>query len=75
LIRDDGAGGADAARGSGLIGLRDRVEAVGGTMTPDSPAVVGTALTVLLPVTVEDDTRTDSGKSVPQMRAGREVLA
>jgi signal transduction histidine kinase len=37
-IRDDGVGGADATRGSGLVGLRDRVEAVGGTMTLDSPA-------------------------------------
>jgi signal transduction histidine kinase len=37
-VRDDGVGGADTARGSGLVGLRDRVEAVGGTMTLDSPA-------------------------------------
>jgi signal transduction histidine kinase len=50
-VRDDGAGGADANRGSGLTGLRDRVEAVGGSMTVDSPAGVGTVLTVLLPVT------------------------
>jgi signal transduction histidine kinase len=53
-VRDDGAGGADASRGSGLTGLRDRVEAVGGTMTVDSPAGAGTVLTVLLPVTEED---------------------
>ena len=37
-VRDDGAGGADATRGSGLTGLRDRVEAVGGSMTLDSAA-------------------------------------
>jgi len=49
-VRDDGAGGADAGRGSGLTGLRDRVEAVGGSMTVDSPAGAGTVLTVLLPV-------------------------
>ena len=36
-VRDDDAGGADASRGSGLTGLRDRVEAVGGSMTVDSP--------------------------------------
>src|ERR1700722_9114627 len=36
-VRDDGVGGADATRGSGLGGLRDRGEAVGGTMTLDSP--------------------------------------
>ncbi len=53
-VRDDGVGGADTARGSGLVGLRDRVEAVGGTMTLDSPARAGTVLTVQLPVTAED---------------------
>ena len=51
-VRDDGAGGADTGRGSGLTGLRDRVEAVGGTMTIDSPAGVGTTLTVQLPLTL-----------------------
>jgi signal transduction histidine kinase len=53
-VRDDGAGGADASRGSGLTGLRDRVEAVGGSMTLDSPAGAGTLLTVRLPVTADD---------------------
>jgi signal transduction histidine kinase len=53
-VRDDGVGDADASRGSGLTGLRDRVEAVGGSMTLDSPAGVGTVLTVLLPVTTDD---------------------
>ena len=53
-VRDDGAGGADAGRGSGLTGLRDRVEAVGGSMTVDSPAGAGTVLTVRLPVTADD---------------------
>ena len=54
-IRDDGIGGAAAAGGgSGLTGLRDRVEAVGGSMTLESPAGAGTILTVLLPVTADD---------------------
>jgi signal transduction histidine kinase len=53
-VRDDGAGGADASGGSGLTGLRDRVEAVGGSMRLDSPAGAGTVLTVLLPVTTDD---------------------
>jgi len=53
-VRDDGAGGADASRGSGLTGLRDRVEAVGGSMTVVSPAGAGTVLTVQLPVTADD---------------------
>jgi signal transduction histidine kinase len=58
-VRDDGVGGADASRGSVLTGLRDRVEAVGGSMTLSSPAGAGTVLTVLLPVT--GDTRVHSG--------------
>jgi signal transduction histidine kinase len=53
-VRDDGVGGADTTRGSGLIGLRDRVEAVGGTMTLNSPSGGGTVLTVLLPVATEN---------------------
>jgi signal transduction histidine kinase len=53
-VRDDGAGGADARRGSGLTGLRDRVEAVGGSMTVHSPAGAGTVLTVQLPATEDD---------------------
>jgi signal transduction histidine kinase len=53
-VRDDGVGGADAGRGSGLTGLRDRVEAVGGSMTLDSRTGAGTILTALLPVTDGD---------------------
>jgi signal transduction histidine kinase len=49
-IRDDGAGGADPTRGSGLIGLRDRVEAIGGTLDVESPVGAGTSLLVALPV-------------------------
>jgi signal transduction histidine kinase len=49
-IRDDGVGGADPAGGSGLIGLRDRVEAMAGTMVIESPAGAGTAVLVSLPI-------------------------
>jgi predicted ATPase/signal transduction histidine kinase len=49
-VRDDGAGGASVGHGSGLTGLCDRVEAVGGRMTVDSPAGAGTVLTAALPV-------------------------
>lgn len=49
LIRDDGIGEADPARGSGLIGLADRVEALGGTIGISSPAGEGTQITVSLP--------------------------
>jgi signal transduction histidine kinase len=36
-VRDDGAGGADFSRGTGLAGLKDRVEALGGRIFLDSP--------------------------------------
>ncbi|WP_238007054.1 histidine kinase [Dactylosporangium sp. AC04546] len=49
-VRDDGVGGADPAHGSGLVGLTDRVEALGGTMTVDSPAQQGTLLRIRLPL-------------------------
>jgi signal transduction histidine kinase len=49
-VRDDGVGGADPARGSGLIGLNDRVAALGGTMRVDSPPEQGTSLAVTLPI-------------------------
>jgi signal transduction histidine kinase len=51
-IRDDGRGGADARRGSGLIGLADRVDALGGTIEVTSPIGAGTTLQVTLPIEV-----------------------
>ena len=42
---------ADPVRGSGLVGLKDRVEALGGTLAVQSPAGAGTALRVELPLT------------------------
>jgi PAS domain S-box-containing protein len=47
-VSDDGIGGADFSQGSGLLGVRDRVDALGGTMTLSSPAS-GTTLVVELP--------------------------
>jgi signal transduction histidine kinase len=49
-VRDDGAGGADPTRGSGLIGLKDRVEALGGAIIVQSPAGAGTTVDVELPL-------------------------
>jgi signal transduction histidine kinase len=49
-IRDDGVGGADPARGSGLIGLTDRVEALGGRIEITSPPGRGTSLFVSIPI-------------------------
>lgn len=49
-IHDDGIGGADVSRGSGLIGLKDRVEAVGGRLEVASIAGHGTSLSATIPV-------------------------
>jgi signal transduction histidine kinase len=48
-VVDDGVGGADATRGSGIIGLTDRVEALGGTILVRSPAGQGTSIVIGLP--------------------------
>ncbi len=51
-VRDDGRGGADFARGTGLAGLRDRVEAAGGNLELRSPRGGGTTLVTRLPAHV-----------------------
>ena len=50
MIRDDGVGGASTSTGTGLIGLADRVQALGGTITVTSPLGVGTTVLVDLPL-------------------------
>ena len=50
-VRDDGRGGADVSRGSGLLGLKDRVEALGGRISLHSPAGAGTSVDIALPIT------------------------
>jgi signal transduction histidine kinase len=50
-VRDDGIGGADAGRGSGILGLTDRVEALGGPISIASPPRGGTTLAIRLPTT------------------------
>jgi signal transduction histidine kinase len=49
-ITDDGRGGANPAEGSGILGLRDRAEAVGGTLFVISPPGKGTVVTAQLPL-------------------------
>ena len=49
-IVDDGVGGADPAQGSGLRGLADRVEALGGQLRLESPPGVGTRLSAEIPL-------------------------
>lgn len=49
-VRDDGCGGATFGCGSGLVGLKDRVEALGGRLSLDSPPGAGTVLDIVLPL-------------------------
>jgi signal transduction histidine kinase len=48
-VRDDGAGGADGSRGSGLLGMADRLDALAGTLVVDSPLGGGTRLRAVIP--------------------------
>ena len=54
-VHDDGIGGATPARGSGLLGLKDRIEALGGTFSVHSPAGHGTTVSCQLPVKADDE--------------------
>ena len=49
-IRDDGVGGADSSAGGGVAGLYDRVEALDGVLTIDSPPGTGTTVTAEIPL-------------------------
>ena len=53
-VSDDGAGGADTSKGTGLLGLRDRAEAEGGTLIVVSPPGRGTIVTARIPYAAGD---------------------
>ena len=53
-VQDDGIGGAEMSNGSGLIGLKDRVESLGGNLRLRSPRGGGTSLRVTIPLNVEN---------------------
>ena len=59
-IRDDGVGGAQFGRGSGLVGLKDRVEALGGVITLQSDPAAGTSLSIELPLPEDAEDRTEA---------------
>ena len=63
-IRDDGVGGADPNRGSGLTGLRDRIEALGGRIKIESPPGSGTLIEVEIPIGEPAD-RDDEPDALP----------
>ena len=48
-VRDDGCGGAEPGRGTGLVGLADRLEALGGSLSVDSPKGGGTTVVARIP--------------------------
>jgi signal transduction histidine kinase len=54
-VRDDGVGGVDPARGSGIVGLTDRIEALGGTIAVTSAPGEGTSIMLSLPVGPRDE--------------------
>jgi signal transduction histidine kinase len=60
-VRDDGRGGADLTHGTGLLGLTDRVEALGGHLSLHSPGGAGTTMHVTLPLTVPDPPAASTG--------------
>ena len=68
-IRDDGIGGADTANGSGLSGLIDRVEALGGTLKISSHTGNGTLLLVTIPLKVHDGQRFTADSAAPAARS------
>jgi signal transduction histidine kinase len=60
-VGDDGVGGADPATGTGLTGIRDRIEALGGSLVVRSPRGEGTVLEVALPVAAVTERPSASG--------------
>ena len=62
-VRDDGRGGADFGRGSGLLGLKDRVEALGGWISLQSAAGAGTIMQIALPLDDPSGPRWPTGGS------------
>jgi signal transduction histidine kinase len=68
-VRDEGGGGVDPARGSGLSGLSDRVSAMGGTLEIESPVGVGTTIRARIPLTAPGYASSTAGTAVAYARA------
>jgi signal transduction histidine kinase len=68
-VRDDGSGGVDPARGSGLSGLADRVSALGGTLEIESPVGAGTRIRARIPVAAPGDGSREAGADVEYAHA------
>jgi signal transduction histidine kinase len=72
-VRDDGRGGATFGRGSGLVGLKDRAEALGGRLEVCSPPGAGTTLDVILPLHNLAGPRLPARAADPADDAGRDL--
>jgi signal transduction histidine kinase len=64
-VRDDGRGGADLTGGCGLVGLTDRVEALGGRLTLHSPPGAGTTVQMSLPLVAPGRPGSPTGEATP----------
>ncbi|HEU4466637.1 MAG TPA: ATP-binding protein, partial [Agromyces sp.] len=62
-VRDNGVGGASLDAGTGVLGIADRVDAIGGSIALDSPRGAGTTVTVRMPVTHEQLEAAEAGPS------------
>jgi GAF domain-containing protein len=67
-IRDDGTGGADPRHGSGLVGLSDRIAALGGRLQIISPAGQGTTLLIEVPLEGQSTEGPPSRRGDPHLR-------
>jgi PAS domain S-box-containing protein len=74
-IEDDGVGGAEASAGSGLVGLIDRVEALGGRFALDSPPGQGTRISVELPLTAQPEDNAVPSPAAPDVPGHRDRLS
>jgi signal transduction histidine kinase len=70
-VSDDGRGGAGFGHGSGLVGLKDRVEALGGRISLRSPPGAGTAVNIVLPLDDPGRAGVPAGVAGPPDDAGR----
>jgi signal transduction histidine kinase len=73
-VRDDGRGGADVSGGSGLLGIRDRVETLGGRISLHSPPGSGTRLEIALPLPGEELDGRGDGWERSSSRARRSAV-
>jgi signal transduction histidine kinase len=69
-VCDDGHGGADLTRGTGLVGLTDRVEALGGRLWLHSPPGAGTTVATELPLTAPSGPASPAGSDARPHRSG-----